>query len=210
MAKKFQSKKDKEAARTRAAAHLSPKDKKKADAGGKLALEGGENPRASDESILLHFNEIVKKKASSNSANQKVRSQNAVAKKDNVDTNLLGKVVGYAARPEGDVKFELRELLRYIELCLPQLQLDLFDNEEASNFTREAQIFDEGFRAGRDARANKDDNPHKKGPVEHEIWADGYMYGQKKNASLIGKTKQPKDSLNPNGEAADDDKPTAH
>jgi len=195
MAKRFQTKPGKDAARKRGQDHLSGGKKAKGKAKDDLGLQGGETGKASAENIKLHFDELIKKKKSANSTNQKVRAQNAVAKKDNVDTNILSKIVGWADKDPGEVHDLLKETLRYVETCLPLVQMDLFDSDEdASALTREAQIFDEGFRAGRDARGTADDNPHTKGSVQHEIWADGYMFGQKKNASLIGKTAS-KDSL---------------
>jgi len=158
----------------------------KAVNGKALDLSGGSNPRAKEASILLHFEEILKRKKTASSSNSRVAAQKTLAKKDNVDTTLMNQVVALADREDGDVSNHLRELVRYIRTCLPQVQLNLFEEDGDREYTREAQIFDLGYRCGRDARKNQTDNPHGKGSIEHEIWADGYMYGQKKNASLIG------------------------
>lgn len=184
----------------------SGKKSKAKDAGGAdLGLAGGATTKAKPESIKLHFDELMKKKRSAASSNQKVRAQNAVAKKDNVDTNLLSKVVSWADRDPGEVHDELKEMLRYVETCLPEVQLDLFEEDgDGSSITREAQIFDQGDRAGRDARKSTKDNPHQPASIEWFCWDSGYAAGQKKNASLIGKTA-PIDSKGPVPGAKDEE-----
>lgn len=198
MAKKFQTKPEKKAARERAEAHLSGKGAKAKPGssqanGATLDLKGGEDGKAKPESIKLHFDELLKRQKGAKSGNERVRAQKALAKKDNVDTNLITKMVSWAGRDPGEVRDELKEMLRYAEVCLPDVQLDLFD-EDTSSITREAQVFDDGFRAGRDARKNLKDNPHAGNTELHHCWADGYAAGQRKNASLIGKTPA-KDSM---------------
>lgn len=195
MAKKFQTNPDKAAAREAAkpgkkkkgaeAASKPPEEKKGEANGTDLALNGGAVHAAKDESIKMHFDEAVRLSVKAKSGNGKVRAAKAVAKKDNVDTTLLAKVVSYADRDQDEVAVELRELLRYVEICLPKVQFDL---PIETTITREAQIFDDGFRAGRDARSNTTDNPHQPNTIAWFCWDSGYAAGQKKNMELIGTT----------------------
>jgi len=105
MAKRFQTKVEKQAARARTEAHLGgekkrTKGKAKAAAikvnGAALDLSGGENPKAKAESIKLHFDELARMQKKADSGNASVRAQKALAKKDHVDTNLLAKVMKIA------------------------------------------------------------------------------------------------------------------
>ena len=202
MAKRFQTKVEKQAARARTEAHLGgekkrTKGKAKAAAikvnGAALDLSGGENPKAKAESIKLHFDELARMQKKADSGNASVRAQKALAKKDHVDTNLLAKVMKIADQDPRDAETEFGELFRYLGICVPEVQLEMF---AAKNQTREGAVFDDAFRAGRDARKSAKDNPYDAGTHLHHIWADGYAAGQRKNASLIGTTAKV-DSLGP-------------
>jgi hypothetical protein len=84
-----------------------------------------------------------------------------------------------------DVEFQMQELLRYLDICMPEVQLELDVDVTVS---REAQIFEEGFREGRAAKKNTADNPHQPNSIQWFCWDSGFAAGQKKNANMIGKT----------------------
>lgn len=164
------------------------------------------------EIIKQHFDQLVILKKRADSAAAAVRSQKALAKKDGLNTVTLAKCVTFAARDTGEVEGELGELGYYMDVCCPSVQLEMF--EDKSKPLRLSQIFDDGLRAGLDAKRNLTDNPHGKGTPANNVWADAYAFGQRQNANVIGKTPEPEKKLdNPvkdsHGVVADGRTPTS-
>jgi ribosome modulation factor len=152
-----------------------------------LTARGTNGPSYDD--IRFHFQKLKSLKEKVASANGEYQNARKVAKEAGVDPGVLSALMKAEKQDPDEVKLYNKALGRAATAVGIDIQLELFDK---SGISREAQIFDDGLKAGL-AGKSSDDTAHDANTEAGQTWLAGWTLGQSRNVAGIGKTKQ--DSL---------------
>lgn len=189
MAKKYLSRDDKAEAKKRAEKHFSNgRGKKGADEPKKprvlpdlLAADNG--PKAKD--FLHHFTTCRGFKDKVDTANGHYRAALKSAKEAGIDPAVITATMKWQKKDPLEVQQYMKQLRETFAIAGIDVQLDMFNE---GTISRPAQIFDDGFKAGKAAK-NPDVNPHDMSTAAGQQWHDGWKAGQADNMAGIGKTE---------------------
>lgn len=193
MAKKFKDAMQEDRDRAKARAEKAFEKPKVKDEGPKvrvlddLTAAGSNGP--SFEDIRFHFAKLKSLKDKVATANGEYQAARKIAKEAGLDPAVLSALMKREKQDPDEVKLYNRQLARAAQAVGLDLQLDLFDK---SGISREAQIFDDGLKAGIAGKSTSD-GPHDANTEAGQTWLAGWTLGQSRNVAGIGKTKQ--DSL---------------
>lgn len=189
MAKRFRSDPDAGAAdkkRARAKADRSfkkngdaPKAKEPRVLPDLLAADNG--PKAKD--FLHHYRTAKGFKAKLDEINGQYRNALKQAKEAGVDPAVITATMRYEKKDPLEVQTYFKQLRSMFEAAGIEVQLDFFEG----SVSRPAQIYDEGFKAGKAAKS-MDTNPHEISTDQGQLWQQGWNAGQAENMSGIGQT----------------------
>jgi ribosome modulation factor len=187
MARKFESKAEKRGARERAEAHFGGKNKgANAAKGGPRVLPdllaGANGPKAKD--FLHHFTTCRGFKDKLETSQGHYRNALKQAKESGIDPAVITATMKWQKKDQLDVQQYFKQLRSTFEVASIEVQLDIFSE---SSISRPAQIFDDGFKAGRAAKS-PDTNPHAMNTPAGQQWHSGWTAGQAENMAGIGKT----------------------
>jgi ribosome modulation factor len=193
VAKKFKDAMQEDRERAKARAEKAFERPKAKDEGPKvrvlddLTAAGSNGP--SFEDIRFHFAKLKSLKDKVATANGEYQAARKIAKEAGLDPAVLSALMKREKQDPDEVKLYNKQLARAAQAVGLDLQLDLFDK---SGISREAQIFDDGLKAGIAGKSTTD-NPHDANTEAGQTWLAGWHLGQSRNVAGIGKTKQ--DSL---------------
>lgn len=148
-----------------------------------LTARGSNGPSYDD--IRFHFQKLKSLKEKVASANGEYQNARKVAKEAGVDPAVLSALMKAEKQDPDEVKLYNKALGRAATAVGIELQLDLFDK---SGISREAQIFDDGLKAGIAGKSTSD-GPHDANTEAGQTWLAGWHLGQSRNVAGIGKTK---------------------
>ena len=153
-----------------------------------LTARGTNGPSYDD--IRFHFQKLKALKEKVKSANGEYSNARKQAQEAGVDPAVLSALMKAEKQDPDEVKLYNKALGRAATAVGIELQLDLFDK---SGVSREAQIFDDGFKAGVAGKSTSD-GPHAPNTEAGQTWLAGWHLGQSRNVAGIGKTPE-RDSL---------------
>lgn len=148
-----------------------------------LTARGSNGPSFDD--IRHHFQRLKALKDKVASANGEYQAARKIAKEAGVDPAVLSALMKAERQDPDEVKLYNKALGRAATAVGIELQLDLFDK---SGISREAQIFDDGLKAGLAGKGSTD-TPHDANTEAGQTWLAGWHLGQSRNVAGIGKTK---------------------
>lgn len=190
MAKKFSDtvKEEKQRAKDRANKVFEKPEapKPKGPATGKLlddrTAAGANGPSFKD--LAFHFSTLKGLKNKVDEASAYYSNARKRAKECGIDPAVLSHLMKLEKQDPLEVKMYFKQLDRAAQANGLEIQMDMFD---ASGVSREAQIFDDGVKAGVAAK-NTSENPHQENTDAGQTWLAGYHAGQRKNMQF-GKTE---------------------
>lgn len=189
MAKKFSETVKEEKARNRARADKLFDEKPKEDAAPKkrvlddITAAGSNGPAHKD--LKYHFGQLKGLKAKVDEASANYSNARKRAKEAGIDPAVLGHLMKIEKQDPLEVKIYFKQLDRAAQANGLEIQMDMFDS---SGVSREAQIFDDGFKAGLAGKSTTD-NPHDANTEAGQTWLSAWHMGQSRNVAGIGKTK---------------------
>lgn len=188
MAKKFADTVKDEKARNRARAEKAFEPKPAEDTAPKkrvlddVTAAGSNGPAHKD--IRYHFGQLKGLKSKVDEASANYSNARKRAKESGIDPAVLTHLMKIEKQDPFEVKLYFKLLDRAAQANGLELQMDMFDS---SGISREAQIFDDGFKAGL-AGKSMDDNPHQLNTEAGQTWQQAWNLGQSRNVAGIGKT----------------------
>jgi ribosome modulation factor len=148
-----------------------------------LTARGSNGPSFDD--IRHHFAQLKILKEKVKSANGEYQNARKIAKEAGVDPAVLSALMKAEKQDPDEVKLYNKALGRAATAVGIDIQLELFDK---SGISREAQIFDDGLKAGLAGKSTSD-GPHDANTEAGQTWLAGWHLGQSRNLAGIGKTK---------------------
>lgn len=179
MAKKFMSRDDKSAARKRAEDHFKPKTKKAAAKPAKRVLPDLTAGLPKQRDYSHHLDQAKKLKAVVESASGAYRAQLKKTKEVGIDPAVVTATMSWAKKDPETLTMYFRQLREAFRAAGIKIQLDMFDQ---SSVCREAQIYDDGFKAG-EAGQSASECPHEANTRAGQVWLFAYAGGQSKLAT---------------------------
>jgi len=152
-----------------------------------LTAAGSNGPSYKD--LRMHFTTLKGLKLKVDEASSTYSNARKRAKECGIDPAVLSHLMKLEKQDPLEVKMYFKQLDRAAQANGLEVQIDMFDN---SGVTREAQIFDDGVKAGAAAKSTSD-NPHQENTEAGQTWLTGWHAGQKRNLSKIGQSSE--DSL---------------
>ena len=190
MAKRFLSRDDKKAARDNAEKHFNGGKKKKAAEEPKqrvlqdLTKENGPKPR----DFLHHFTTAKGFKDKLETAQGHYRNALKQAKEAGIDPAVITSTMKWQKKDPLEVQTYFKQLRATFEAAHVEVQLEIFSE---SSISRPAQIYDDGYKAGKAGKSSTD-NPHAENTPAGQTWLQGWHAGQAENMAGIGKTPESK------------------
>lgn len=148
-----------------------------------ITAAGSNGPSYDD--IRFHFQKLKALKEKVKSANGEYSAARKTAEEAGIDPAILSALMKRERQDPDEVKIFNRQLARAAQAVGLDLQLDLFDK---SGISREAQIFDEGLKAGLAGKSTTD-GPHDANTEAGQTWLAGWHLGQSRNVAGIGQTQ---------------------
>ena len=132
------------------------------------------------------FQKLKVLKAKVREANSEYSNARKGAKDAGIDPSVLSYLMKRQEQDPLEVEIYHKQLVRAGTAVGIEVQMDLFDR---SNISREAQIFDDGVKAGAAAK-NTSDNPHNENTDAGQTWLAGWHAGQRRNLAKIAASDQ--------------------
>lgn len=193
MAKKFSDAVKEDKARSRARADKLFEEKPKEDASAKrrvlddITAAGSNGPSFKD--LKFHFSTLKGLKIKVDEANSHYSNAKKRAKEVGIDPAILKHLMKIEKQDPLEVKLYFQQLDRAAQACGLEIQIEMFDS---SGVSREAQIFDDGVKAGAAGKSSTD-GPHDENTDAGQNWLSGWHVGQKRTLAKFAET--PSDSL---------------
>jgi ribosome modulation factor len=152
-----------------------------------LAADNGPKARDFDH----HYKTALGFKKKLESAQGHYRNALKSAKEAGIDPAVITATMKWADRDPLEAQMYFKQLRETFAVAGVEVQLDIFNE---SSISRNAQIYDDGFKAGKAAKGI-DTNPHDANTPAGQLWMKGWHDGQAENMTF-GQTPKPKaDSL---------------
>lgn len=196
MAPRFRTDRDasaagKNRAKANAEKHFGKKTAKKEDEKPRVLpdlLAADVGPKARD--FDHHYKTALGLKAKCDEANGRYRDALKKAKEAGINPAVITATMGWAKKDPMEAQQYFKQLRATFETAGIEVQLAMFDEPSVS---RSAQIYDDGFKAGKTAKSSTD-NPHDLNTSAGQTWMQGWSAGQAENIAGIKQTPA-KDSL---------------
>jgi len=141
-----------------------------------LAADNG--PKARD--FEHHYKTAVGFKSKVDSANGHYRAALKSAKEAGIDPAVITATMAWAKCDPLEAQMYFKQLRSTFEVAGVEVQLDIFNE---SSISRDAQIYDDGVKAGTAAKGT-DTNPHQENTDAGQTWLAGWHIGQKKHMNF--------------------------
>ena len=139
-------------------------------------------PKARD--FEHHYKTALGYKAKVDEANGRYRAGLKAAKEAGIDPAVITAAMKWAKKDPLEAAQYFKQLRETFAVAGVEVQLDIFSEGGVS---RNAQIYDDGFKAGKAAK-NPDANPHEMTTEAGHLWQQGWTAGQAENAAGITQT----------------------
>lgn len=152
-----------------------------------LAADNGPKARDFDH----HYKTALGLKAKCEEANGRYRAALKAAKEAGIDPAVITATMSWAKKDPMEAQVYFKQLRQTFEVAGVEVQLDIFNE---SSISRGAQIYDDGFKAGKAAKS-MDENPHDINTPAGQLWQGAWSDGQAENAAGFKQT--PTEELEP-------------
>lgn len=145
-----------------------------------LATDVGPKARDFDH----HYKTALGLKSKVEEANGRYRAALKAAKEAGINPAVITATMGWAKKDPAEAQIYFKQLRATFETAGIEVQLSMFDEASVS---RSAQIYDDGFKAGKAGKSSTD-GPHDLNTPAGQTWMQGWSAGQAENMAGIGKT----------------------
>jgi len=137
--------------------------------------------------IRYHFQQIKGLKVKKDEANAHYSNARKRCEEAGFDPKVMTELMKIEKQDPLEVSLFFKQLDQGAAAVGIAIQQEMPFTGNGSGISRPAQIFDDGFKAGKSAK-NPDTSPHEASTDAGQTWLAGWHAGQKENMAGIGKT----------------------